>query len=659
MTPDNTKPTRAKTALSVIDLPVYDTPVFEEKQGKEWVEYGRNDEYGTYLEQLYLGSSIHSAVVNGVAAMIYGEGLDATDKEDERGKEQWLRLQTLLLSSEPDVLRKAAMDLKLYGQCYFNVIWNTPRTRVVEMRHLPVHTLRAGVCDSEGKVKLYYYKPDWSKKNSKPDVIKSFCPEDRTEASRVLHVKRYSPSFHYYGVPDYVGSTGYVELDNKIQTFHLNNIKNGLFPSMMISFNNGVPTDEEQRLIEAKVNDKFGGAEGAGKVLITFNDGTETQPSFTPVANNGTDTMYEYLSREVNSKVLSGHRVTSPLLFGVRGDGTGFGNNAQEMVDAYSLLHHSVIVPFQRMLLDGLGPVFESIGVSLNLYFKPLKPAGFLAIEEGAADVTQSYTGIQVSSALDIIGKQVLGELSKEQAIQLLITMLGFPPEVANTLFETQGTALPQVALSEVDLSGVAEWLIEQGEDVDSDEWEMIDSRPVNYEMEATHDALWQFASVPSSAPDEKSKQDRPLIKVRYMYAPQEVDMGAKGPSRDFCRKMVGAAKVFRKEDIEAAKGANPGFGKGGASTYDVFLYKGGPRCHHWWQRVTYLRKDNKRISVRDARKLIASLPPAERKKNTPPVNPKEVAMWPNDMDYKGFHPDNPKKPADARAKGSGKQRES
>jgi len=596
--------------FSVIDMPVYDVPLFEEKQGKDWVMYGKEDEYGRYLEQLYMGSSIHSAIVNGVSAMIYGDGLDAADKDlDEGNKEQWLRLQSLLAGSEPDVLRKAAMDLKLYGQCYFNTIWNRPRTKVVCLKHLPVHTMRAGIADADGKVDVYYYNADWSKKNTKPDAIKAFCSEDRTEASRVLHVKRYSPSYHYYGIPDYVGSTGYIELDHQIQVFHLNNLKNGLFPSMMISFNNGIPTDEEQRLIEAKVNDKFGGAEGAGKVLITFNDGTDTQPTFTPVANNGTDTMYEYLSREVNSKVLSGHRVTSPLLFGVRGDGAGFGNNADELRDSYSLFHHTVVVPFQRVLLDGLEPVFTANGISLDLYFCPLKPADFIEVGESKAEVV------------------------KEEA---------------------------PAALTEVDLSSAASWLLEQGEEVDEDEWEMIDSRPVNYDMEAAHDALWAFASVPASRPDAKSKgQDTPLIKVRYQYAPQEINTGPKGPSRDFCRLMVGAGKVYRKEDIEAASGANPGFGKGGAATYNVWFYKGGPRCRHWWQRVTYLKKNNERISVREARKIINALPPAERKANALPINPKEVAQWPNDMDYKGFHPDNPNKPADARAKGSGKQRES
>ena len=117
-------------------MPSNDRPIFQEMQGKDWVSYGANDTYAQYLEGLYLGSSIHSAIVSGVGAMIYGEGLDAKDREQSDGtREQWLRLQNLLGESDPELLRKLALDLKLYGQCYVNTIWNTARTQIVRMCH--------------------------------------------------------------------------------------------------------------------------------------------------------------------------------------------------------------------------------------------------------------------------------------------------------------------------------------------------------------------------------------------------------------------------------------------------------------------------------------------------------------------------------------------
>lgn len=635
-----------KQNFSVVGMPQADVPLFEEKQGKEWVAYGQQDKYGEYLLNLYLNSSIHSAIVNGIADMIYGHGLQADDRElNDGSKEQWLRIQKLLEQSDPDILKRLATDLKLYGQCYVNTIWNVTRTRIVCLKHLPVHTMRAGLADESGKVSTYFHKWDWTKGRNRPLAIKAFCLEDRTEASTCLHIKRYTPGFHYYGLPDYEGSTGYIDLDQQIQRFHLNNIKNGLFPSMLVSFNNGIPTDEEAQAIEQSVLDKFSGSEGAGKVLITFSDGTDRAPTVVPVQANNADGMYEYLSREVSSKILSGHRVTSPLLFGVRGEGSGWGNNAEEMKDAYNLLYHTVVVPFQEMLLDGLAPVFETLGVKLDLSFAPLEPANFLNIEQGAADVTQSYTGIQVSSALEIIGKQVTGELNTDQAIQLLITMLGFPAEAAREMFGMQATEL-----QELDLSAALEDLLLEGEDPDPD-YDEIDAREVDYDLEDTYDALWKFASISPSGPSGTSEQDNPLIKVRYRYAPQRVGMGKTGESRNFCRDMVNAGKVYKREAIVAAgrRGVNPGFGFRGGDSYNVFLYKGGPRCMHYWERVTFLKKGNKEISVNQARKLITSIPVKERDKYRLPVNPPEVAQRPTDMPHKGYHPKNTNRPKDAR----------
>jgi len=597
-----------KHQFSVLDVPTHDIPVFEERHGKTWVTYGLDDNYGAYLERLFLQSSIHSAIVQGVGAMIYGEGLEATDREANDGKkEQWLRLQTLLNNSSQDLLQKLALDLKLYGQCYINTIWSRDRSKVVEMRHLPVHTMRSGLADSNGKVDVYYYAQEWTSQ-TQPQAIRSFCLEDRTEASRVLHIKRYAPSFHYYGIPDYVGSCGYVELDKEIQTMHLQNIKNGLFPSMMLSFNNGVPTDEERWDIERKVMEKFAGADNAGKLLITFNDGSDTAPTFTPINTNGNDGLYQYLSTEVATKVLSGHRVTSPLLFGVRGDGTGFGNNADELRDSYSLFNNTVVIPFQNILLEGLSPVFETVGCNLDLYFKPLKPADFLDLEE-----------------------------------------------------EQEMEANWKVSEEAFSMDSHADQLINLGEDEDLTDYELVDSREVDYDLEKVLDSAFSFASVIPSNPNATSQeQDSPLIKVRYKYtegpgrdARGTDKRGRKNPTRDFCQKMMRAGKVYRKEDIDAGNGANPGFGEFGASTYDIFKYKGGPRCRHYWTRLTYLRRNNERISVNQARRIIndviRTLPFDERAQYRLPDNPKEVAMVPNDMTHKGYSPNNPNKPSDAR----------
>ena len=577
----------SKHEFNVFGLPTHELPLFTEKTGRDWVDYGFDNQYGDYLRDLYLGSSIQAAVVNGVSEMIYGDGLDATDREQK--PDQWLKTQKLLEHSDEDIMRQLCFDLKLYGQCYVQVIWNRVRTEVAELRFLPAHTVRTGIADSQGRVDCYYVSPDWSRMREPrfaPVKYPALDLEDRSEAAVVYQIKAYQPGIFYYGLPDYVGATNYVELDREISSFHLNNIRNGLFPSMLLSFNNGVPTDEERRTIERHVNDKFSGSGNAGRLLISFNDGSDSAPQLTPVNPNDNDGMYEFLAKECTTKILAGHRVTSPLLFGIRGDGSGFGNNAEELRDAFSLFQNTVIKPYQRTLLDGLQVIFSVNGIDLDFYFKTLKPADFIDVE-----------AVQV---------QTVDEQEKE----------GIEQELSAT---------------ERDLNPAADWLLDRGEDEDED-YELIDEREVDYDREQEFDALWTFARVPSSNPAGKSLQDTDLIKVRYSYAGSQPD----DKSRQFCRKMMNAKKVYRKEDILGAsnRAVNPGWGPEGANTYNLFFYKGGGSCRHFWSRRTYLKKNNKQVSVNQAKKIIrAAGPDAERLQ---PNDPK-VAQRPRDMVNRGF----------------------
>ena len=652
-----------KENFSVINYSDSEIPLFREKQGQKFVSYGLDDMYGEYLRDLFLSSSTNGAIINGVADMIYGGGLDATDKDESDGKrEQWIRLQDLLRKSDEDLLQRVAFDIKLYGMSYLNVIWNAARTRIACIKHLPVHTMRSGIADSEGVINEYYYKSEWNDKREQEKAIKAFSNEDRTTASTCLQIKRYTPSFHYYALPDWAGGTNYAELDREISEFHLNNIRRGFFPSMLLSFKNGVPTHEERRVIEQKVLEKFTGADNAGRILITFNDGDETAPEFTPITQNGADGMYEYLSKLVSEKLITAHRVVSPLIFGVRTEGSGFGSNADELRDSYSLFNNTVVEPFQDIILKAFGKLFSINDIELDIFFITAKPADFLdldvidtldegeqekegvgteenvevveaePIEEGmpvlSADNEASYNGAQISSALDIILKVTEGLLTKEQAIVFLIQMLQFEPSVAKALFTEGADAVEKVEasrfskLSKKKQLKVADYLIKCGEEEETmlSDFELIDSRKVDYDTEVELDSMWTFATVPSGKPQADSDhpeygQDTDLIKVRYVYT--EGNFSGVGKSREFCDKMMKGGRtenglkiggrVFRKEDIIFAgdRAVNPGWGPYGASTYSIWEFKGGALCQHFWTRRTYLKKNNKQIDVNKAKALI------------------------------------------------------
>ena len=365
-------------------------------------------------------------------------------------------------------------------------------------------------------------------------------------------------------------------------------------PSMMLSFSNGIPTDQERADIERKVYEKFSGSNNAGKLLITFNDGPDTAPKIEPIASNGSDDMYTYLSTEITNKVLSGHRVTSPLLFGVSST-SGWGSNAQELNDSYSLFHNTVVEEFQEILLKGLHPVFEVNGINLDLFFIPSKPANFINIDDDTTEVVE-------------------------------------PPK------EEMSSEIPKPDES------CLEALISLGEDA-PEGYELIDEREVDYDDEDRLDGMINGVNLASAIPstsDQSKEQDNPLFKIRYQYAPLKIDQ-MPYPSRDFCVKMVNAARFYTKENIYKAgrTSVNKGWGPKGAAKYDIWLYKGGGSCAHYWSRFTFLKKDNQKITAKQRQAIINALDPAERKAVTPKKNDSKVAERPRDMDYRGFLPSN------------------
>ena len=385
--------------LNLVELSHYNIPHIVEKTNQDWVSFGDDNLYPNYLLELFLGSAINGALIKSIGAMIYGEGLAATDAdENEATKESFLKLNGLLHDSPDDVLKDLAMDLKLFGGCYVNVIWSRDRKSISKISHIGAQYIRSGKM-VDGEIDTYYYSSDWSKwkkSEHKPRPYKAFNTKDRTQASQILMIRDKNPALFYGFAPDYVASTDYIQLDLEIAQFHLANISNGMFPSMAINFKNGVPSDDERRTIERQINSKFSGSGNSGRILLTFNDGGDTTPEIVPLDTNNASESYQFLSKEVVNKVLSGHRVTSPLLFGIRAEGGGLGSNADELRDAFSLFNNTVIIPFQNILLKGLEKVFKVNDIHLDLYFKTLKPADFIDLEvtETQSEEDQEKEGV-------------------------------------------------------------------------------------------------------------------------------------------------------------------------------------------------------------------------------------------------------------------------
>ena len=326
----------SKSEISFVNLSTYTSPIVEEVPNQDWIAYGADNNYFQFLIDRYNGSPTNNACINGISQQIYGKGLGATDSDKK--PEQYAGMITLF---KKDIVRKLCYDLKLMGQCAIQIIYSKDRTKIAQIEHMPIETLRAEKANEDGDIPAYYYFKDWTKlkPSDKPLRIPSFGMSK--ENIEIYYIKPYKAGFYYYAPVDYQGGIQYAELEEEISNFHLNNIMNGLSPSMLINFNNGTPNPQERELIEARIAQKFSGTSNAGKFILSFNDNKEAQAEITPVQLSDAHNQNQFLSDESQSKVLVAHRVVSPMLLGIK-DNTGLGNNADEIKTASLLMDNTV-----------------------------------------------------------------------------------------------------------------------------------------------------------------------------------------------------------------------------------------------------------------------------------------------------------------------------
>ena len=567
--------------LHIVNLASYNRPKISEDKNRDWVEYGEDNDYYSYLIDLYTNSTTNNAIINGITNMIYGKGLDALD--NSRKPDEYAAMRSIFHDS---CLRKVTLDLKLLGEGAFQVLYK--KGQVVRAEHFPRQTLRAEKCNEDGEIEAYYYHPKWKdvKRSDKPQRIAAFGFGNGNEPE-IKIIKKYVSGYDYYCPVDYQGGLAYAELESEIADYLINDVQNGFSGTKVVNFNNGVPDREKQMQIKSDVMRKLTGARGE-KVIIAFNNNAEAKTTVDDIPLNDAPQHYEYLSNECSSKLIVAHRVTSPLLLGIRTENNGLGSNADEIKTAALLFDNITIKPYQDLLCEHIDDILAVNGISLKLYFKTLQPLAFIETDNAITDeAREEETGVKLSAEFD-----------------------------DNKMFDL---------------------LDEFGEEEDLENWVLVDEREVDYDQEEALDKMIGLASTGTARPNATSEQDGEAddmkFKVRYQYAP----LRTQNNSREFCKKMVNAKKIYRKEDIMqmSTRAVNAGWGLNGAATYDIWLYKGGGACHHFWMRKTYMAVDVKPDATNPNAEI--SVNKAKKEGFTPETNDPKVAKRPVDMPNKGF----------------------
>ena len=517
--------------IQAINLSMYQPVEAVEKDNRAgWIDYGFNNLFPQHLITLYYNSPIHNALTNSIAYMIEGQGTG-----------------TIL----DNALQGIAFDLKLQGAFVAEVIWSMDFTRVVKINHLPFENCRLAYDKEEDDITGIWYSKDWANsrsKKGKPEFIPAFNPSQAEEQPRqVIYAHGMMAGSSYYAKPDYFGALNYVELSYQMGLYHVNNILNGLFPSFIINFLNGIPQKEEREAIRREWEERLSGASNAGKFLMTFNEDPTRAPQIQDFPLSDADKQYQFLSEETAKQIMVGHRVVSPLIHGIR-DTTGFGSNKDEMLVGMEIFNNQVIKPYQRIITNTFAPILGSdLKIEMNSVFD---------------EVVVVQPTVQTAE----LKKKVVAAENKISAEDSALWLA---------------------------------YLKEKAEYIDEEEWQLLsDEEVTNPEGEEKYRT--EFMSVRGySNPDEKDTLDTGLYKVRYYYSKNFTYKDGEIVTRDFCQEMVALSKdgaLFRYEDIQdmSDAGVNGQFAPSGSSSYNLFIFKGGVYCRHAWFRKVFVRKREK-----------------------------------------------------------------
>ena len=438
-------------SVSFIKFADVKVPVMKELPNKGWVLFGEDNKFPNMLLNMFNKSSKHNGIVLGKVNYITGKGFDEV-------------LQANPYENCNEILKKVCLDIEVFGGCYLEIQYNAAGT-IGAFYHVPYQKVRSS------KDNTQFYVKDWDslKKNDEPKVFSAYNPKLEVNLLRnqtqILYYKEYRPGVETYSYPGYMGALNAIQTDIEISKYHLSTITNGMFASKMISFFEGIPTEEEKREIEKGFKSKFTGSENAGNIVLNFGKVPNKRPQLDDLSSTELDKHFDILSKSVQQEIFCGHQVVSPMLFGIRIEGQLGGRS--EIRDAYEIMkstyvndkqqalellfaevtgkEHKIIpvepigFEFSEQTLLQIAPkkwLLEKIGIDASLY-PEIAQTDVQPTQTQQAIVNENLknlSGRQWQSLTRIIRKFEKGEISQEQAKLLLKSSLGLNDDEVNTM---------------------------------------------------------------------------------------------------------------------------------------------------------------------------------------------------------------------------------
>ena len=596
-------------------------PEFLEVRGKDWIKYGENNDYPNYLVTLFNRSAKHNAIITSKQLYICGQGVQFN--AEGLPPEKIASTQAFIQSPNQyedlnELNRKMVLDMELFGGFYLHIVKTKDRKGISAVYHLDYCNVRSNKDNT-----CFYYSDEWlndqGEDNPRVDPKKyiAYGSKEWEKAKEgVMYVKQYRPNVATYALPDYIGAVNAIITDAEIANFHRAAIQNGFQGGTMIVFKNGQPSDEEMATIERQIKKKFTGTDRANTFVIDFVDDPTRTPEIIPLNGNDFDKRYDALNDTIQQEIFVGHKVTSPMLFGVRVEGQLGGRN--EMATAYSLFQNTYITPKQILIEAVLN---ELVGLSDRITIKPVEPIlpDFseqtllqiltkdemreiigrkpLKVEQPAASGFCKHTFAKDDDIKDLEVFAKFGRSSDDymsvknvKAMFSVQEMDGVQHQMF-ALTKTEKAILDLLKTSpDASAKDVAKYLKITEKEATDIMTNLLDKGYLDENLKLTN------KGAETKTPDLTEL----VVMYKYELRANAPDLVAGGQSRPFCKGMMSANKLYTREEIDQiGKELGNIYGE---PNYDVFRRRGGwytdpntgvhqPACRHVWMQGIYKKR--------------------------------------------------------------------
>ena len=570
-------------------------PVFKENKAKNYITYGTDNKYPQMLIDLYNSSPKHGALVSQKAQYIAGDKTEVIANNTEQLTIANDRLASInSYESFDDVKSKIAADLELFDGFALEIIWNKAKTSIAEIYHLPFQNVRISL---DGH---YWYAEDWS--DRKLDPIYYYCWNPITRENKQLYYfKMYKAGQGEYPTAPYQSALKYIEIDTEIANFHLNSIKSGFSAQTLLQLFKGIPTSEEMRQTIKRFKENFSGTDNAGSIIIQFNDPNETPSVVNNLAPSDFDKQFDILNQTVQQEILMAHRVTSPMLFGIKTESQLGGRS--ELIEAYEAFQTAYIEPRQNHMDRALTSIFKFITpVTLKTKNKPPIGLDYIQLfEKGIISQAEARRELGMSDTVAMSSQSNCNH-----------NPFGWDDDKDLAVFEQFGELASKFEKVPFDFASALELIILQFlngnteltlQDLannikqDADKVAEAVTKLINDGLITSADNILNVTEQGTKTLTDSGLGTELLVRYTYEKGPGISGSEIIPTSRDFCRSLIALNRVYTREDIDTISsrvGYNAWERRGGWMTV-----KGSspaihvPYCRHIWKSQLLRRKIN------------------------------------------------------------------